>query len=45
LGSAIAVPKLLALRVFQALIYVSIILLARKNHAVAFGAGVTIAIA
>jgi hypothetical protein len=44
-GSAIAVPKLLVLHAFQALIYVSIILLARRNRAAGFGAGVTIALA
>jgi hypothetical protein len=44
-GSAIAVPKLLVLHAFQALIYVAIIVLARRNRAVGFGAGVTIAVA
>ncbi len=43
-GSAIAVPQLRMLHSFQALIYVAVILLARRNHASGFGAGVTIAV-
>ena len=42
-GSAIAVPQLRLLHTFQALIYVAIVLLARRNHASAYGAGVAIA--
>jgi hypothetical protein len=44
-GSALAVPKLLVLHAFQSLIYVAIVVLARKNRAVGFGAGVAIAVA
>jgi hypothetical protein len=44
-GSAIAVPQLRMLHTFQALIYVAVILLARKNQPSAFGAGTTIAVA
>jgi hypothetical protein len=44
-GSAVAVPRLLVLHAFQSLIYVAIIILARKNRVVGFGAGVTIAVA
>lgn len=43
-GSAIAVPQLRMLHAFQALIYVAVILLARRNHPSAFGAGITIAV-
>jgi hypothetical protein len=43
-GSAMAVPELRLLHAFQALIYVAIILLARRNHASAFGAGIAIAL-
>lgn len=45
IGSAVAVPQLLLLHVFQALIYVAVILFARRNHASGFGAGFTIAVA
>jgi hypothetical protein len=41
-GSAVAVPKLSALHAFQSLIYVATIILARKNRAEGFGAGVTL---
>ena len=44
-GSAIVVPRLLGLHAFQALIYVAVILLARSNRALGFGAGITIAVA
>ena len=43
-GSALAVPQLRMLHLFQALIYVAVILLARRNHASGFGAGITIAV-
>jgi hypothetical protein len=43
-GSAFVVPELRPLHLFQALIYVAIILTARRNHAAGFGAGVTIAV-
>jgi hypothetical protein len=45
LGSALAVPQLRLLHAFQALIYVAVILLARRNSAWGFGAGITIAVA
>ena len=41
--SAVVVPPLRLLHFLQALIYVAVIVLARRNHAGAFGAGVTIA--
>jgi hypothetical protein len=44
-GSAVAVPQLRPLHAFQALIYVTVILLARRNSASGFGAGLTIALA
>jgi hypothetical protein len=44
-GSAIAVPQLRLLHAFQALIYVAVILLARRDSAWGLGAGVTIAVA
>jgi hypothetical protein len=44
-GSAVAVPQLRLLHAFQVLIYVAVILLARRNNAFAFGAGTTIAVA
>jgi hypothetical protein len=44
-GSAIAVPQLRLLHAFQALIYVAVIHLARRNSAWGFGAGFTIAVA
>ena len=43
-GSALAVPELRPLHVFQALIYVAVVLLARRDHASGFGAGATIAV-
>ena len=42
-GSAIVVPQLRLLHFFQALIYVAVIVLARRNSAWGFGAGVTVA--
>ena len=42
--SAILVPELRLLHFFQALIYVAVIVLARRNSAWGFGAGFTIAI-
>lgn len=44
-GSAVVVPQLRLLHAFQALIYVAVILLARRNRASGFGAGITIAVA
>lgn len=44
-GSAVAVPQLRPLHAFQALIYVGVILLARRNRASGFGAGIAIAVA
>lgn len=44
-GSAVAVPQLRLLHAFQALIYVAVILLARRDSAWGFGAGFTIAVA
>ena len=44
-GSAVAVPQLRLLHAFQALIYVAVFLLARRNNAFGFGAGTTIAVA
>ena len=44
LGSAAAVPQLRVLHAFQALIYVAVILLARRNNALGLGAGTTIAV-
>jgi hypothetical protein len=43
--SAIVVPQLRSLHIFQAVIYVAVILLARKNSALGLGAGTTIAVA
>ncbi|MFI5233739.1 MAG: hypothetical protein ACHQSE_14670 [Gemmatimonadales bacterium] len=48
LGLALAaavVPQLRLLHAFQALIYVAVILLARRNHAAGFGAGSAVAAA
>jgi hypothetical protein len=42
--SAFVVPELRPLRTFQALIYVAVVILARRNHAAGFGAGITIAV-
>jgi hypothetical protein len=44
-GSALVVPQLSLLHAFQALIYVAVVLLARKNRALGFGAGITIGVA
>lgn len=44
-GSAVAVPQLRLLHAFQALIYVAVIVLARRDSAWGFGAGFTIAVA
>jgi hypothetical protein len=44
-GSALVVPQLRLLHAFQALIYVVVILLARRNSALGFGAGTTVAVA
>jgi len=44
-GSAVAVPQLRLLHAFQALIYVAVILLARRNRASGFGADSAIAMA
>ena len=44
-GSAVAVPQLRLLHAFQALIYVAVIILARRNRASGFGAGIAIAVA
>ena len=42
-GSAAVVPQLRLLHLFQALIYVAVILLARRNLAWGFGAAIVIA--
>jgi hypothetical protein len=44
-GSAIVVPQLRLLHTFQALIYVAVFLLARRDSALRLGAGITIAVA
>jgi hypothetical protein len=44
-GSAVAVPQLRLLHSFQALIYVAVILLARRDSPLGFGAGIAIAVA
>ena len=44
LGSAIAIPGLRILHVLQALIYIAVIVLARRNSAWGYGAGFAIAI-
>ena len=44
LGSALVVPELRLLHFFQALIYLAIIILARRNSAVGFGAGVAVGV-
>lgn len=44
IGSAAVVPQLRALHFFQALIYVGVIMLARRDSAWGFGAGVAIAL-
>src|SRR5271168_5648224 len=43
--SAVAVPELRPLHFLQALIYVAIVILARRNNVFALGAGFTIAVA
>jgi len=43
--SAVVVPRLRLLHLFQALIYVAVIALARRSSGWGFGAGVTIAVA
>jgi hypothetical protein len=45
IGSAVFVPSLRVLHTFQALIYVAVVLLARRNHPAGFGAGTAIAMA
>ena len=45
IGSAVVVSQLRLLHTFQALIYVAVILLARRNRAEGFGAGIAIAVA
>jgi hypothetical protein len=45
LGSAVLVPQLRLLHAFQTLIYIAVIFLARRNSALGFGAGITIAAA
>lgn len=44
-GSAVVVPQLRLLHAFQALIYVAVVLLARRQSALGFGAGIAIAVA
>jgi hypothetical protein len=44
LGSAIAIPGLRILRAFEALIYVAVIVLARRNSPWGYGAGFAIAV-
>ena len=44
-GSAVVIPRLRLLHAFQALIYVAVVLLARRDSALGFGAGITIAVA
>lgn len=43
-GSAAVVPQLRLLHFFQALIYVAVIYLSRRNDAMGFGAGVAVAV-
>lgn len=43
--SAVVVPELRLLHVLQALIYVAVVILARRNNVFALGAGFTIAVA
>ena len=43
--SALVVPELRLLHVLQALVYVAVVILARRNSPWGFGAGVTIAVA
>ena len=44
-GSAIVVPQLRVLHFFQALIYVAVIIFARRNSMWGFGGGITVAVA
>jgi hypothetical protein len=44
-GSAAVIPQLRLLHVFQAFIYVAVIVLARRDSGWGFGAGVTVAVA
>ena len=44
-GSALVVPELRLLHLLQALIYVAVVILARRNNVYALGAGFTIAVA
>ena len=44
-GSAVVIPQLRLLHAFQAVIYVAVVLLARRDSALGFGAGITIAVA
>jgi hypothetical protein len=43
-GSAVVAPQLRLLHALQSLIYVAVILLARKDSALGYGAGITIAV-
>jgi len=43
--SAMAVPELRPLHLLQALIYIAVVIFARRNNVFAFGAGFTIAVA
>ena len=45
MGSAVVIPQLRLLHAFQALIYVAVVLLVRRDSALGFGAGITIAVA
>lgn len=44
-GAAAVVPRLRVLHFFQALIYVAVVVFARRGHSAAFGAGIVIAAA
>src|SRR5215471_15457277 len=44
MGSAWVVPELRLLHFLQALIYAGVLILARRNNALGFGAGVTVAV-
>jgi hypothetical protein len=44
MGSAVVAPQLRLPHAFQALIYLAVIFLARRNSALGFGAGITIAV-
>jgi hypothetical protein len=43
--SALVIPQLRLLHLLQSLIYVAVVILARRNSALAFGAGFTVAVA